>query len=172
MYFSNNFPTTFYDPTGSGTFTKVQDILTRIKIKDEVRERNALFSIYTVPQGLSPELVSNLIYGDVEYYCVILMMNKVFNRYYEWPMGERDLQKYVIDTYADPDGVHHYEIAQSSGNTRTMIRVESTVAGAAAVTNMQYERTLNDDRAEIKLLSPIYLQTFVEEFNRLLKKSS
>ena len=53
-----------------------------------------------------------------------------------------------------------------------MIRVESTVAGAAAVTNMQYERTLNDDRAEIKLLSPIYLQTFVEEFNRLLKNSS
>lgn len=172
MYFSNNFPTTYYDPTGSGTYTKVQDILTRIKIKDEVRERNALFSVFTVPNGLSPELVSNRIYGDVEYYWVILMMNKVFNRYYEWPMGERDLQKYVIDTYADPDGVHHYEIAQSSGNTRTMIRVESTVAGAAAVTNMQYERTLNDDRAEIKLLSPIYLQTFVEEFNRLLKNSS
>ena len=100
------------------------------------------------------------------------MMNKVFNRYYEWPMGERDLQKYVIDTYADPDGVHHYEIAQSSGNTRTMIRVESTVAGAAAVTNMEHERALNDDRAEIKILDPTYLQTFVEEFNRLLKNSS
>ena len=172
MYFSNNFPTTFYDPTGSGTFTKVQDILTRIKIKDEVRERNALFSVYNVPNGLSPELVSNRIYGDVEFYWVILMMNKVFNRYYEWPMGERDLQKYVIDTYADPDGIHHYEVAQSSGNTRTMIRVESTVVGAAAVTNMEHERTLNDTRAEIKILNPTYLQTFVEEFNRLLKNSS
>ena len=172
MYFSNNFPTTYYDPTGSGTFTKVQDILTRIKIKDEVRERNALFSIYNVPNGLSPELVSNRIYGDVEFYWVILMMNKVFNRYYEWPMGERDLHKYVIDTYADPDGIHHYEVAQSSGNTRTMIRVESTVAGAVAVTNMEHERTLNDDRAEIKILNPTYLQTFVEEFNRLLKNSS
>ena len=172
MYFSNNFPTTYYDPTGSGTFTKVQDILTRIKIKKEVRERNALFSVYTVPQGLSPELVSNLIYGDVEYYWVILLMNKIFNRYYEWPMGERDLQKYVIDTYTDPDGTHHYEVAQSSGNTRTMIRVESTVAGAAAVTNMEHERALNEDRAKIKLLRPTYLQVFVEEFDRLLKNSS
>ena len=172
MYFSNNFPTTYYDPTGSGTFTQVQDILTRIKIKDEVRERNAMFSVYNVPNGLSPELVSNLLYGDVEYYWVILMMNKVFNRYYEWPMGERDLQKYVIDTYTDPDGIHHYEVAQSSGSTRIMIRVESTVAGAAEVTNMEYERALNEDRAKIKLLRPTYLQVFVEEFNRLLKNSS
>ena len=172
MYFSNNFPTTYYDPTGSGTFTQVQDILTRIKIKDEVRERNALFSVFNVPNGLSPELVSNRIYGDVEFYWVILMMNKIFNRYYEWPMGERDLQKYVIDTYTDPDGIHHYEVAQSSGSTRIMIRVESTVAGAAEVTNMEYERALNEDRAKIKLLRPTYLQVFVEEFNRLLKNSS
>ena len=169
MYFSNNFPTTYYDPTGSGTYTKVQDILTRIKIKDEVRERNALFSIYNVPNGLSPELVSNLLYGDVEFYWVILMMNKIYNRYYDWPMKERDLQKYVIETYSD---VHHYEIAQSSGNTRIMIWVESTVVGASAVTNMEHERTLNDNRAEIKILSPTYLQVFVEQFNRLLKNSS
>jgi hypothetical protein len=53
-----------------------------------------------------------------------------------------------------------------------MIRVESTVAGAAAVTNMEHERTLNDNRAEIKILDPTYLQTFVEEFTRLLKNSS
>ena len=172
MYFSNNFPTTYYDPTGSGTYTKVQDILTRIKIKDEVRERNALFSIYNVPNGLSPELVSNLLYGDVEFYWVILMMNKIYNRYYDWPMKERDLQKYVIETYSDPAAVHHYEIAQSSGNTRIMIWVESTVVGASAVTNMEHERTLNDSRAEIKILSPIYLQVFVEQFNRLLKNSS
>jgi hypothetical protein len=172
MYFSNNFPTTYYDPTGSGTYTKVQDILTRIKIKDEVRERNALFSIYNVPNGLSPELVSNRIYGDVEFYWVILMMNKVYNRYYDWPMKERDLQKYIIETYANPDAVHHYEIAQSSGSTRIMIWVESTVVGATAVTNMEHERTLNDNRAKIKILSPTYLQVFVEQFNRLLKNSS
>ena len=172
MYFSNNFPTTYYDPTGSGTFSKIQDILTRIKIKDEVRERNALFSIYNVPNGLSPELVSNLLYGDVEFYWVILMMNKIYNRYYDWPMKERDLQKYVIETYSDPAAVHHYEIAQSSGNTRIMIWVESTVVGASAVTNMEHERTLNDNRAEIKILSPTYLQVFVEQFNRLLKNSS
>ena len=169
MYFSNNFPTTYYDPTGSGTYTRVKDILTRIKIKDEVRERNAMFSVYTVPQGLSPELVSNLIYGDVEYYWVILMMNKVFNRYYEWPMSQRDLVEYVISTYADPDAAHHYEKAQSSGDTTVMIRVESDVAGAAAVSNYQYEVTLNDARSQIKVLQPIYLDTFVDEFKSLLK---
>ena len=55
---------------------------------------------------------------------------------------------------------------------RENVHVESTVAGAAEVTNMEYERALNEDRAKIKLLRPTYLQVFVEEFNRLLKNSS
>ena len=46
------------------------------------------------------------------------------------------------------------------------------LVGAVEVTNIEHERTLNDNKAEIKILDPTYLQTFVEEFNRLLKNSS
>ena len=169
MSFSKSFPTIEYDPTGSGTLTKVQDILTRIKVREGVRERESLFSKYDVYNGLSPELVSHQIYGDVEFYWTLLLMNKIFNRYYEWPMSQRDLVEYVISTYADPDAAHHYEKAQSSGDTTVMIRVESDVAGAAAVSNYQYEITLNDARSQIKVLQPIYLDTFVDEFKSLLK---
>ena len=169
MYFTSNFPTIEYDPTGSGDTTKIQDILTRIKVREGVRERDSLFSKYDVKNGEAPELVAHRLYGDVEYYWVILLMNKIFNRYYDWPMTDRDLQQYVIDTYSDPNGTHHYEKAQSSGDTTIMIRVESDVAGASIVTNYEYEITLNDERSQIKLLRPTYLGSFVGEFNKLLK---
>ena len=169
MYFSSSFPTIEYDPTGAGTTTKVQDILTRIKVRDGIRDRDSLFSKYDVYNGTSPELVSLEVYGDVQYYWILLMMNKIFNRYYEWPMSQRDLLEYVNDTYADPDATHHYEKAQSSGDTTVMIQVESDVVGASAVSNYQYEVTLNDARSQIKVLQPIYLDTFVDEFKSLLK---
>ena len=171
MYFTRNFPTIDYDPTGSGDTKKIQDIITRIKVRDGIRERASLFSKYSVMEGQSPERLSFTFYGDVKYYWTILLLNKMYNRYYDWPMTERDLREYVNDTYADPDGVHHYEVAQSSGDTNTKIRVESDATGATAVTNFEYEREENDGRKQILLLQTTYLGQFVEEYGKLLKSA-
>ena len=171
MYFTRNFPTIDYDPTGSGDTKKIQDIITRIKVRDGIRERASLFSKYSVMEGQSPEMLSFTFYGDVKYYLTILLLNKMYNRYYDWPMTERDLREYVNDTYADPDGVHHYEVAQSSGATNTKIRVESDATGATAVTNFEYEREENDGRKQILLLQTTYLGQFVEEYGKLLKSA-
>ena len=96
MYFSKSIPTIEYDPTGSGTLTKVQDILTRIKVREGVRERESLFSKYDVYNGLSPELVSHQIYGDVEFYWTLLLMNKIF-REDVWYKPKFFLRKSILD---------------------------------------------------------------------------
>ena len=38
-------------------------------------------------------------------------------------MYEQQFNTYVNEKYDNPDGVHHYEISQSSGDTRTKIEV-------------------------------------------------
>ena len=48
--------------------------------------------------------------------------------------------------------------------------MESDVAGAIAVTNIEYEATLQDKKREIKVLRPEFLEQFEAEFKRLLKK--
>ena len=72
------------------------------------------------------------------------------------------------DKYTQPDGHHHYEVAQSSGLTTKMITVESNVVGAASVSNYQYEATLNDKRKQIKLLKPEFVAQLSAEFNKEL----
>tara|TARA_B100000085_G_C18500521_1_gene495260 strand:- start:1012 stop:1308 length:297 start_codon:yes stop_codon:yes gene_type:complete len=89
--------------------------------------------------------------------------------------------EYVNDKYDDVNAVHHYEITQSSGNTNTKIEVYSNSAlfsgdtdfygSATAVTNLEYEEELQDQRRQIKLLDPQFLTQFVSEFELLMKES-
>ena len=171
MYFTRNFPTIDYDPTGSGDTKKIQDIITRIKVRDGIRERASMFAKHDVGESESPEMLSHTYYGDVKYYWTILLLNKMYNRFYDWPMTERHLREYVSDTYSDPGSVHHYEVSQSSGDTKVKLQVESDASGAEVVSNFEYERELNDKRKKILLLQSIYLSQFVDEYGRLLKSA-
>jgi hypothetical protein len=44
-----------------------------------------------------------------------------------------------------------------------MLKVKSDVVGSIAVTNREYEETLNDTRKQIKLLKPGYIIQFESE---------
>ena len=121
-------------------------------------------------EGETPESVAYDYYANAEDHWVILMLNQYYDRYYDWPMSQRDLQAYVISKYSDPDGIHHYEISQKSGNTNTKIKVElADEPDATPITNFLYESELNENRKEIKLLDVNYVTTFTSEFKDLLK---
>ena len=64
-------------------------------------------------------------------------------------------------------------IKQQSQNQAEVVRskkVERDVAGEIAVTNMEYEATIQDKKRQIKVLQPEFVEQFVSEFKRLLKK--
>ena len=170
MYF-NNFPQIKYDPTGSGTFSTIQDIMTRIKVRDYVKNNASIFSKYSVPDGETPEMVAFFLYGDSTYHWILLLFNQIINTYYDWPLSRKNFQRYVSDKYANPDGVHHYEVSQSSGGDWVKIKVESDVAGAVAVTNLEYESTLQDVKRDIRILQPRFLGQFKAEFGQLLEEA-
>ena len=171
MYFNSIFPKIKYDPTGNGNAIEIQDILTRIVTRQNVATRNVLFSKHAVKDAQTPESLSLEYYGTIKHYWVNLMINKYYDRYYDWPLTERNLQKYVVNKYADPQGIHSYEISQESGNTEIKIKVEVVdYPSATPITNMEHERYLNDERKNIKVLKKVYIESFISEFNALLKE--
>ena len=170
MYFNKIFPKIKYDPTGNGNPIEIQDILTRLVTRKNVATRNVLFSKHAVTDAQTPESLSLDYYGTVKHYWVNLMINKYYDRYYDWPLTERNLQKYVVNKYSNPQAIHHYEIAQESGNVEIKIKVEVVdYPSATPITNMEHERYLNDERKNIKVLKKVYIQSFISEFNVLLK---
>ena len=159
-------------------FKPVTDLMIRVKVRDKVLNEISLYNTYDVKSGETPENIAIKHFGDPELHWVILLTNKITDRYYDWPLSEQQFEDYIKDKYAEPGGIHHYEITQSSGRTTGQgpsdyshkVEVNSTVAGASSVSNREYESRLQDEKRQIKLLSTQYLTSFIEEFNKLIRE--
>ena len=181
MYFDKNFPTIPYDSVGQGTFKDVKNLLRRVALRTKVKTNTLLYDTYDVKEGETPESVAFNLYDDAELHWVVMLVNDITDRYHQWPMRYSQFLQYVNDKYDDVNAVHHYEIAQTSGDTTTKIEVYSNSAlfsgdtdfygTATAVTNLEYEENLQDQRRKIKLLDPQYLPQFISEFESLMRES-
>ena len=175
--FFEQFPKLAYDISGNKNFKLVTDIFRRIKIRSNIADNVSLYSTYDVPSGETPETTSFKHFGTTDYHWIILLTNNITDRYYGWPLSEQDFESYVTSKYDNPGAVHHYEKTQSSGSQTSngpfdyshKIEVNSTEVGAEAVSNYEYERRLQDEKRNIKLLDPNYLPLFLEEFEKLVR---
>ena len=173
MYFKQ-FPKRLYG-FDKKNFKPVTDLMIRVKVRDKVMNELSLYNVYDVKNGETPENIAFKHFGDPALHWVILLTNNITDRYYDWPLSEQAFEDYVKDKYSNPDGIHHYEITQSSGKTTSLdnshlITVNSDASGASAVSNRTYEDRINENKRLIKILKPIYLDEYVEEFKRLIQR--
>ena len=175
MYF-NTFPVIPYDSVGDYNFKEVTNILRRVRLRAKVKTNVMLFDTYDVKEGETPEMIADKLYGDPELHWVVLMVNDITDRFHQWPMNFSQFNQYVEDKYDDINGIHHYEVAQESGDTSIKIWVENdsdtnAYSGATAITNYEYEVSENDKKRQIRLLDIRYLDLFVNEFDKRIKES-
>ena len=178
MYF-DSFPIIPYGST-DGTVKNVTNLLRRVAIRTKVKSNAALFDTYDVKNGETPEIIADKLYEDPELHWVVLMVNNVTDRYHDWPMSEQQFNTYVNEKYSDPDGIHHHEISQESGDTTQKIEVydpdlissdTDAYTSATAITNREFEESEQDKKRKIRLLDPVFVDQFVDEFRSLIKES-
>ena len=177
--FFSQFPKINYNLSGvNGNTNVVTDIFRRVKIRSKIADNVSLLDKYDVAEGEKPEDIAYKIYGDTDYFWVVTLVNNIVNRYYDWPLPEFVFQQYLKDKYSNPDGIHHYEVTQSSGKQTGegpadyshKLEVNSDYPGAQSVSNREYENRLQDQKRQINILLPKYLATFEQEFRRLIRK--
>ena len=179
MYFSK-FPLMVYDVKNNKNYKLLPDILKRVKLRSGLSSSRFVFDKYNVKEGERPEDIAFKYYGDAEYHWVVLMVNNVTDRYYQWPMRQADFEEFLTDKYGagNEDSIHHYEKARSSGRTTSngpgdishLVEVNSDEDGASSVSNREYEERLQDGYRQIRLLDPKYITSFTEEFFALVRK--
>ena len=175
MYF-NTFPVIPYDSVGDYNFKEVTNILRRVRLRAKVKDNTLLFDTYDVKEGETPEMIADKLYGDPELHWVVLMVNDITDRFHQWPMNFSQFNQYVEDKYDDINGIHHYEVAQESGDTSIKIWVENdsdtnAYSGATAITNYEHELAEQDRKRKIRLLDVQYLDLFVNEFDKRIKEA-
>ena len=177
MSYFSRFPKMVYDVKGNDNYKLLPDILRRVKQRNAIASGQFIFDTYDVVNGEKPEDIAYKWFGDAQLHWVILMTNNVTDRFYQWPMSQPQFQAFLEDKYDNPDGIHHYEITKSSGNTSSsgpndyshLVEVNSDTDNASSISNREYEERLQDKYRSIKLLNQRFLSDFIEEFDKLIK---
>jgi len=176
MYF-DAFPVIPYDAKGDLNFKDVTNLLRRVGMRAKLKSNTLLYDTYDVKEGETPEMIAHKLYGDAELHWVILLVNDITDRYHQWPMTGGQFLDYLNDKYTNPDGIHHYESTQTSGDTKVKIEVFNEVdddayTGLTPITNREYEEQEQDKRRQIRLLDPSFVEQFTDEYQKLIGETA
>ena len=169
MAYFEKFPLYQYDLQDNQEQVLITDILRRVNLRSNVAANTLVFDFYSVKDGEQPDIVADKYYGDPELHWIIVTVNNITSRY-DWPLDQVALSQFVNDKYSNPNGTHHHEINATSGDTTKKLIVSSDTDGATAITNYEYEQTLNDSKRQIRLLDRAYIQQFTRDFERLITR--
>ena len=177
-YFSS-IPNVDYDINGTepNQFRSVTNIMQRIRFKPSVLENITDYYPYYVREGERPDIVSFNTYGTVAYSYLILLVNDIVDPLFDWPLPSRQFENYIIEQYgsvsaAQSTNKYYYqvvraEVAKTGISERvpefkiivdqtTYNSLDSSVRSAQNV--YDYEVEQNDNKREIKLINPDFIQ--------------
>ena len=191
-YFQN-FPDLSYamraNKAGHPNYFRIKDYFHLLRVRDDIIKEETLYVDYVVKDGQRPDQVSYELYGDEQFYWVILQINDIVHYYNQWPLSYKELEEYSKDKYGGVeglDGVHHYVTQQTlDGDGNLVLPADmivykdfkfeypatpgSTVyltSFSVPVSNFDYEKDLNDKKSQIQVLSPKNIYEFDREVRR------
>lgn len=129
----------------------ITDITRRMYIQDKFKNKIGIFDEYIVKDGDTPESIAWKFYGNPNYHWVILLMNDIIDPFYDFPLSDNELSKFVTDTYGagNENSPHHYEL--------NGVVVDANTPNAAPISNFEYEYHKNEEKRKIKILKPEFV---------------
>lgn len=174
MSYFKSFPLTIFEFNGQQS--AVRDILRRAKFLTEYKDITDLYNTYTIKDGDTPTSLALSYYGSTSYHWVILMFNEIHNIYFEWPLEYLALENYCKDKYG-ANNIYAVKWYEKNGFPVGQIKefksgvpwvAPPVVPSAVAVTFIDYETKLNDEKREIRILRPELLGDFISQLEKAI----
>jgi hypothetical protein len=180
-------------------YIPVKNLFKRITLRQDIYQDLSFFTKYEIIGNDRPDNVASKVYGRSDLDWVVLTSNNIINIQDEWPMPQLEFDAYLLNKYGTYDNLnssHHYETTELKNSDDVIIvqkglQVPSTYSityyfdsgidsgmvtsyPVVEITNYQYEEKLNDDKRNIFLLKPRYLNVIIDDFEELMtyKKGS
>jgi len=173
MSYFSKFPNIEYDALGDNQKKLVTNLMKRVRMNETLRSNTVVFDRFDVSIGDKPEDIAANYYDDPTLHWIVLTVNDVHDRYYDWPMSVQMFEDFLNDKYENPDAIHHYEIEQESGLTTVKINIgtdNTDYPSATSISNRQYEESIQEEKGRIKLLRPEFVSQIVDELQTLLEE--
>ena len=174
-----NLPKIKYDINGAepNKFLNVTNIMKRISFKPSVIEDISDSDPYRVKDGERPDIISFQKYGSVAYAYLIMLINDIYDPLFDWPLSAQQFEKYLINKYGSVTAAmgetkYYYqtiraEVARTGTSERVpavKFIVDQTAYDAldsgdrSTQTAYEWEDELNDNKRDIKLINPDFIQ--------------
>ena len=197
-YFSNLTDFLYVNRTkegrSEGDYSIVKNFFKRVRLRDDIFQDLTFFTKFTVAGDDRPDNVANTVYDDPSLDWVVLLSNNIVNVQSEWPLGQAAFNTYITEKYGDEttlySGIHHYESREVQANDGTIIipsgqrvSIGQSVSFfdedssqqivrtdvAMPITNYAFEEKLNDEKRNIFVLKPIYLNIVFDDIDQLMR---
>jgi hypothetical protein len=177
-----------------GDYIRVKNLFKKGKLREDIFQNLAFFEKYKIVGDDRPDNVAFEIYNDSSLDWVVLLSNNVLNVQSEWPLPQTDFDRFVLDKYGDYDtlynGIHHYETIEIKNTQGVTIvpaglQVDSSYSVsyydfftdlqvttgnlATPITNYEYEEKVENDKRNIFLLKPRYLNIVFDDMEEIMQ---
>ena len=179
-------------------YITVKNLFKRGKLNEDIAANATLFTKYKVQGDDRPDNVASDVYKDPNLDWLIMICNNIVNLQSEWPLLQAEYDRYLIDKYGSYENLnstHHYETVEIKNKMGVVLvpqglTVESNYSISyydwinqkeitetnivTPITNLEYETKLDDEKRNILLLKPRYLNVVREDMKDLMtyKKGS
>lgn len=159
-----------------GQTQSMTNIVHSILLKRVNIDKTFLYQDYIIMPDETPEMVSQKLYGSVQYWYSILLVNNIVDPFAGLPMSFDVLVEYTRAKYGNENAIHHFfdnrtdRICddRSSIKWRKMYEDGTLPEYILPVSNMQYEQELNEERTRIKVVNPKYILAFDEAVREMV----
>ena len=182
-----NYQSTSSDRSSSEDYVVVKNIFRRAKLRDDLKYNFTSLIDYYIRDGVRPDQVADEIYGDPELDWVVLTSANIINVRDECPLDSYEIYNYSLNKYGnDLNQIRHYETTEVKDSSDRLILPQGKVVDSgftipdpssptatlnpvAGVTNYEYETKLNDEKRSIYIITPEYLQVFLNDMRDIMR---
>lgn len=169
----------------------VKNLFKKGVLREDIYQNIATFEKYKIIGDERPDNVAKKIYDNSELDWLVLVSNNIININSEWPMRQIDFDEHLISKYGTYEnlhgGIHHYESKEIVDNgvvilpeglwvdekyefefTNSLGEVIKRRPGVA-ITNYNYELSLEDAKRNINVLKPKYVNLVIDDLRGIME---
>jgi len=173
-------------------YNKVKNFFKRGFIREDIFQELSFFTKYKIIGDDRPDNVAWNFYQESGLDWLVLTCNNIINIQTEWPLSQTDFDRFLLDkyeTYEKLNEIHHYETIEIKTTRGTVIVKEGLQVDSnftvtyydditekqvtptkltTSVTNYVYEQKIEDEKRNIFLLKPKYLNIIYDDMDEMM----
>ena len=158
----------------------------RPKFKPAVIDEITDYYPYRIKDGYRPDMVSQDVYGTPSFAYLILMFNDIYDPVFDWPLGLRQFDNYIVSKYGSIDSAvstvkYYYQIIRAEVPKTELAEripavkyiIDSTAYALlgederTTISQYDWEFELNDEKTELQMINGAIIQDVDYEVKRM-----